>query len=406
MGKPSPERSRADLGRSNRRSVISQILFNGPIARTEIAERTGLTGASVSRITRDLINAGLVAESDSTVPQPRSGRRYVELNFAAGGGYVLAIGIHAFEQWVSLADLKNNVLLKKEIGIDTFTDAELVLDRAAAVAEAVIKESGIDRSRILGAGVAIAGAVEPEQGAIRESSTLGWGRVEVEKILAGKLAMPCCVESLPNAMNLAETRFGIARDSQNVILINASLRIGGSLLLDKNLRRGSEFSAGMIGRLRLQGDSGEVSDRRLDHVAGGLAILEALEPGRFSLDTSQCGSSAARCLLSYIDRSISGDPQASQAFARAARWLGQAIDTLLVLLQPQTILLAGPLARVPAFVDELQRAFEQSSAFIGGTAEFRVSQMNNEVAARYLALNEFLAVRDIDPDRFAQQAAS
>ena len=57
-----------DSGPSNRQAVLREILLSGPVSRTEIAARIGLTGGAVSRIVRPLIDAGLVRE----LPQERA----------------------------------------------------------------------------------------------------------------------------------------------------------------------------------------------------------------------------------------------------------------------------------------------------------------------------------------------
>ncbi|MFC6672823.1 ROK family transcriptional regulator [Marinobacterium aestuariivivens] len=203
MSDQSNDRSRGDLGQSNRRRVISEILFNGPVPRTEIAARTGLTAASVSRITRDLINAGLVVEAKE-LPSSRSGRRLVELSLNPGGGYVLGIGINAFAQVVSLADLNNNLIAERALEIECLVDPQPVLTAVAETAQQIIADSGVDHARIFGAGVATAGAVDPARGILLDSQTLGWKDLDIGPRLARMLDLPVALENLPNSINLGK----------------------------------------------------------------------------------------------------------------------------------------------------------------------------------------------------------
>ena len=67
LGTPFPALSQAS------RSVLVDLLVHGPASRADLARGPGLSPASLTRITRSLVDAGLVSESDATSPQ-RTGR--------------------------------------------------------------------------------------------------------------------------------------------------------------------------------------------------------------------------------------------------------------------------------------------------------------------------------------------
>lgn len=390
------QRSRIDLGKANRRSVLAEILYHAPIARTKIADRTGLTGASVSRITRDLINAGLVLESSTSIPQNRSGRRLIELVLNPQGAYLLGISINAFAQSVSLCGLDNKIICSEQLELESVDDPQQVLDRVVQTAQKIIRDNGIDQRKLLGGGIAIGGAVEPKSGRLLFSSTMDWGELEITPMLTKQLGIPICIETVPNALNLAQTRFGITKGQQNVVMINASLRMGASLLLDNQLRRGVNFSAGQIGKLCLQqSKAANQSPLALDDVAAGIAVLDQCS-GEKDL---RSGRRAADTLIQLKSQSIQGDRQISDAFYQAGQHLSQTIQLIDTLLQPQTILLAGPMSSVPSYIKGVVTAFENATA-TGAESEPKanilVSDMPPEQAVLYLAFNEFLALRDID----------
>ena len=398
----SPQRSRVDLGKANRRSVLAEILYNAPISRTEIAERTGLTGASVSRITRDLINAGLVCESATSEPQKRSGRRLVELTLNPDGGYILGVGMNAFAQWISLSGLNNNIIAREELSLDCLKEPEQVLSLVMDKVEVMIQQAGIDRDKVIGGGIAIGGAVEPQSGKLLFSTTMDWGEVEVAKIMSNRLGIPICVETLPNALNLAETRFGVAKGCKNVVLINASLKMGASLLLDNNLRRGMNYSAGLIGKLRIHQDQQQSNTPKLlDDVAAGVAVLGQLTGDK----TLVSGRRAAEKLMQLRDESMQGNADVANTFRQSGEMLSQTIDMIVTLLQPEMILIAGPMATVPAYVHGVLQSAENSAIDDEDRAQIQVSQMSSEEAGRMLAFNEFLARRDLDLSRLEQVAA-
>ncbi len=394
----SPQRSSADLGRANRRRVLAEILYHAPIARTEIADHTGLNGASVSRITRDLINAGLVSEHTSSAPLNRSGRRLVELTLNPDGAYMLGFSINAFAQWVCLFGPDNNVVDQRELSVDNLADPLAVLNQIIAAAEKMIETSTVSPQAIIGAAVAMGGPVEPESGKLMYSTSMGWGEVEIAPLIAERLGVPVRLETVPNALNLAETRFGIAKGYRNVVLVNASLNMGASLLLDNYLRRGMNNAAGFIGRLDMHNTSGGSS--LLDDLASGMAVLAAS-----GTDTpQQTGRRAATELMALKQSSIAGDPEATAVFYNAGQMLSQALEMVITLLQPEMIIVAGPMASVPAYEKGLMDAFNQSAVATTDHAQIRVSRMGGDEAVRLLACDEFLTRQDIDLDRLQKRS--
>lgn len=391
------QRSRSDLGRANRRDVLAQILYEGPIPRTMIAERTGLTSASVSRITRDLVNAGLVVEAPSSVPNSRPGRRFIDVSLDPEGGCVLGVSVNAFAQTVTLADLRNNVLGQRQLNLESLAVPAEVLRAVARESADLIDSSKVSRAKILGGAVAIYGAVDPISGIIQSAPGFGWDDVEVSSYLSTQLDLPIRVETISNTLNLAETRFGAARGCKNVVLINASLKLTASLLLDNHLRRGSNFSAGMIGQLRHFSQDGVFrrdSATLLDDLAGGQAVLALLGNRERSLIHN--ARRAAEKLLEHIEEARSEHPRATSVFRLAGTMLGQAVETTITLLQPEKVLLAGPMTTVPAYVEGVRDVLRGDGNGDDFAERLTVSEMSIENAAQLLALNEFLVARDLD----------
>ena len=87
-----------DLRRHNRGIILDLLARHGELSRTAIAASTALTGAAVSRISRELLVAGLLVETAAAGSRSSRGRPAVGLALAADGGFVVGIGIGAYEQ--------------------------------------------------------------------------------------------------------------------------------------------------------------------------------------------------------------------------------------------------------------------------------------------------------------------
>jgi predicted NBD/HSP70 family sugar kinase len=384
--------------------VLTEILLNAPIARTELTQLTGLTAATISRICRDLVNAGLVKQKTSTEQLKRSGRRNIELMLNPDSGYFVGFGINAFVQWVSLYGLDNKVIAYEELSTDSLTDPNTVLEQLIEKAEQMIKASNISTEKIIGGGVAIAGIVEPLLGKLLFSPTLGWDELDIATIISSRLGCPICVETFANTLNLAETRFGIAKNCSNTILINTSLRIGASILLDNQIRRGTHFSAGLIGELPLQEniETLEATDnpqgRQLDDVAAGAAVIRQITGCQELIN----GRKAAVKLQQLKARSLQGDKEVSEAFRHAGRMLSNTISTVSNLLQPDVIILAGPMSSIPSYFKGVVENIQHSRTRCTPSTPIKVSNISGEQAVRLLTYYEFLSRRDIDFNRLTK----
>jgi predicted NBD/HSP70 family sugar kinase len=386
------QRNRVDLGRANRRAVLAQIVLRGPRSRTEIAAATDLTTASVSRITRELIESGLVvelpdAEEDNTPRSP--GRRFIRLDINSRGGYVLGIGVNVFHQSVTLADLKNRRIARQDLNLSDLSDPDVVIRELADAAKRMIDTYVDDRRRLLGASFAITGAVDPKERIVKSSPYLGWGEVALGQRLTSELGIPVHIENHPNSLALAESWFGVAKGQKHLLTLNCSLGIGASLLLDGQLIRGKNFSAGLIGG-NTPPEKGALS---LDMCAGGQGILSRVN-GDWREVRKIPADNAARQLLDTIERSRGGDATAHQILTETGYSLGRTISQFIGLIRPDAVMIAGPLARAPAYVAACRAGLNDYVADM--EVEFLVSEMSVQSAARWLAIGEHLFEQDIN----------
>jgi len=389
-------RTRVDLGRTNRRAVLAEVVLRGPLSRTDIASRTGLTASTVSRITRDLIDADLVMERpENATPtgQLAPGRRFINLDINSGGGFVLGFGVNVFRQSVTLADLKNRRIARQDLDLQTLSDPDLVLRQLIDAARRMIENHVPDHRLLLGGVCAITGAVDPNAGVVHTSPYMGWGEVHLGHQLSDALDIPIRIESMPHAIALAESRFGVTLNHENSLLFNCSLGLSASFLAGRQVIRGSAFTAGAIGGLRpLEPASGGPT---LDMVASGHGVLRRLYDNDREL-ANLPGNEMAQRLLRAIDLAKGKDLDVCRAMASSGRVLGRAIAHYVGLLRPDAVVIAGALAEAESYVDACRTEILQET----GAGNFKVftSSMSGQAAARWLAIGEYLFERDLDLD--------
>ena len=369
----------------NTKLVLSEILLRGPLPRTEIAQRVGITQASVSRITRNLLNVGLIQESGQFLDDPKPGRRRIGIEIRPDGGYFAGIAINAFQQDVVISNIANKTVAERSIRFSELENPQDVLNTCAQALIQLIEESGIDRDLLVGCGVTITGAIDPVRGRLRHAPTLGWSDVDVAAILGETLDLPVVIESIPNAKNLAARCFGPAKHVNNVMLFNCSLAIGSSMVIDGNLLRGTDSNVGLIESLLIPDAESAGALKPLDSVAGGYSII-----GESALHTSVERFRMAQKLMEVIRLDSNQIAGTHRSLEQAGRGLAHAIMNANSFLHPQLFLLSGPLIESSiyrnAIVAEAARLVDQQ--FADSKIEFLI--ISSQEAAHSLAIYHFL----------------
>ena len=384
--------SHSGLRSINQQRILSEIILSSPITRTELMNRTGLTNASVSRITKSLIDAGLIVESTKLAPVKGPGRRFVHINVNHAGGYVIGLKINALRQSIVVLDLGKNELVHQELNLESLPTPDVALDEIATQISQLINRLEIDKSRILGIGVAITGAVDAQTGVVVDAPAIGWKDIAVAQILSSKLDLSVHVENLPNAINLCEHQFGITRKHKNIAAINAALGIGSSLILDDHLVRGNANSAGLLGQLTFT-DSGQFSNQTVDDLTAGWRVLAELN---LKSALQKDHRMAAKKLIELLQSKTDDDGALKKACYKAGKSLGRFIELYIAMTNPGAILLSGPLSQCEDYLNGIQSRLAENPALNDNPIELITSQITGSTAAGWLAINEFLIQRPID----------
>ena len=395
--------SHTSLRTINQQRILTQIVLSGSITRTALIEKSGLTNASVSRITKSLIDARLVIESNKLVPVKGPGRRFVNLTINKDGGYVIGIKINALRQSIVILDLAKNELAKKELNLKSLSSPLTVLKKISEKADVMITRLNLERSRILGVGVAITGVVDSENGILVKAPALGWENIAISTLISEQLNLPVHVENLPNSINLCEHRFGITQDYKSVITINAALGIGSSLIFDNQLIKGSTNSAGVLGQLTFT-DSGKYEGKTVDDLTAGWRVLSELKNKSF---TQKEHRSAAKKLTNLLKtKVVKSNKDIATSLYKAGNSLGRFIELYIAMTNPDAILLSGPLAECDEYINGVTTRLQENPNTSSINIKILTSQISGSTAAGWLAINEFLIQRPIDLNKFLLKEAA
>lgn len=382
--------SATELRRRNRDLVLRAIASETSMSRSLIARQTGLTGAAISRITRELIDAGLVKEGESIETKGRVGRRNIELELDDQGAFILAIALTANVKSVSIANSRGEIIAEHVLKNLTQGPPDQVIGELCSAAKTLIASTPIDLSRLVGCGVSVAGVTDPPSGALKVSEPLGWSDIPLGSLFSKALGLPVRVERRPVALLTAEIWRGGARGLNNVVLINNGLWLGGCVVADGRVLEGPGNTVGQIAHLSIGGNDTLCACGRkgcLDVTASGISILEKLKsieiPGA---PRGEDRGSRLRSLARYKGTDL---PEVQEAFRQAGQNMGRAVDGIFALLDPELILLAGETSRHPAYLEGVRDTLATLRPDEGNWP-VEVSELRTDQSAVWIGLDAFV----------------
>ncbi|GLW10000.1 hypothetical protein Misp01_51290 [Microtetraspora sp. NBRC 13810] len=256
--------------------VLGEVARDGPLTRAALAELTGLTKTTVSKLVGDLLDAGMVRESGA-VRDGERGRPGVAVSLS--GDRVAALGLEINVDYLSVCvmDLTRTVRLRRAQAVDNRDSlpTDVVRDLRILATEAV-DEAATEGLAVCGAVLAVPGAVDPG-GLVHNAPNLGWRDVRPAVML--DLPMPVTVDNEANLAALGELWFGSG--GPDFLYVSGEIGIGAGLVFGGRVFRGTQGFAGELGHVVVDpdGPACRCGGRGcLERYAGQDALLHATTP--------------------------------------------------------------------------------------------------------------------------------
>ncbi len=328
----------------NRNLVLNLIKSRGPISRTDIARLSSLSLATVSSITADFISSGLVhemGEGEST-----GGRRPVLLRLNYQAGFV--VGVKLMEQVITsaLTDLDASVLHYRvtPLTTDAGRDPTSVLRAITQAIENTIVEAEVDRPRVLGIGIGMAGIVDGEAGVCRYSPFFGWRDVAIAEPVADHFGLPVYLENDVNTLTIAEQWFGYGHGVDHFVVVTVGRGVGAGIVVNGQFYRGALGGAGELGHITLQknGLPCDCGKRGcLETLTSDPALVRQARAAITLGEQTALTKTDSLTLEAIAAAAEAGDGLARRLLGEAGHWLGIGIAHLVNVLNPQMVIVGG-----------------------------------------------------------------
>lgn len=372
----------------NRSAVLNSIKENGQIGRAEIARETGLSPASVSNLTAELLEEKLIFESETG--HSSGGRRPIMLELNPTGGFVIGIKLAEKHAVGALLDLSAEVVARETVSLKG-TSPEKVIQVITDLVGKLKRDGKVPEMKLLGVGLGMAGVVDSEQGISRHQPYFGWRDVPLGSMLESKLHVPTIIDNDVNTLTMAESLYGVGRDISDFLTITIGRGVGLGIVAEGKLYRGSRGSGGEFGHMVIDANGPECD-------CGKTGCLESLvsEPALLEEAQFRAGRGEMKPVTTIDDLILlaeNGDPMACSIFERGGEVLGLGVANLITLLNPSLIVISGEGVRIgELFFKPMRKSIaEHTMPTLAEDTEIRIDSWGEDewaIGAASLVLGE------------------
>jgi predicted NBD/HSP70 family sugar kinase len=317
---------------ASERRVALEVLVRGPLARTELAQRLGLSTPSLSRLTKPLIDLGVLHEVDDPGgPAARGGGRPPQpLDVNPRLEHFVGIKLTGTRAYAALTDLRAGIIRAADAAVDDH-DPDAVV---AVLADLVGGLQGdTPDASVLAIGIGLGGVVQ-EDVRVGRAPFLGWRDVDLGSKLRERTGLPVVLANDLDALMEAEHWFGAGRDVADFVTLTIGAGVGCGLVIHDRLVHGRDSGLGLLGHFPLDPLGPACPDGHRG-CANALLSMDAIQ--------TQASLATGRALEynEVLDLALAGDPITDQIVGNAARAFGVLIADVANIAQPERVVLTG-----------------------------------------------------------------
>jgi predicted NBD/HSP70 family sugar kinase len=308
------------------RQVALEVLIHGPLARTELAQRLGMSTGSLTRLTRPLVDRGLLVELAGQ--QGALGRPSRPLDVIADSQHFIGMNVSAGEVHAVLTDLRCTPIADVTAPLDGTEPHRVIPLLASLVRQLVDPERTVDA-----VGVTLGGQVSADE-VVRHAPFLQWNDVPLAAELTAATGLPTVVGNDLAARTEAEHWFGAGRGLSRFAVVTVGVGVGYGLVVHDRLVQGPNSGIGVLGHFPT-GRQGRYCE--LGHSGCAAAVLSS---GGIAAAVSAALSREVD-FVQALQLAEQGQPAASRVLEDAGRALGLLVTSIASLTMAEKVILSG-----------------------------------------------------------------
>ena len=251
----------------------------------------------------------------------------------------IGIDLGATRIKMALVDEKGKVFYRREVSTPFNVTKPDLIDSIAGNVKEIIAKSSVRKRDIAGIGIGVPGPVDFKRGVVRYFPNIkGWEGVPLRSILQKRLGLRVALDNDVNAMTLGEYRFGAGKGAINLICLTLGTGVGGGIIINGEIYRGSTMCAGEIGHIPIN-ENGPICNCR------GIACLERYIGNRYILQRAKKFFGKGITLERMNELARKGNKKALGIWEDVGKKLATALIGVVNLLNPDIIIIGGGVSK-------------------------------------------------------------
>lgn len=235
-------------------------------------------------------------------------------------GNIIGIDVGGTFIKIGLVSPKGKIIARKKIPTPKKADYRIIVD-------------AIKNFRASGIGIGVPGFVDTEKGVVHKLVNIkGWDNVPLQRLMEKATGIPTRIDNDVNCMVLGEVKFGIAKGKRNVFGVTLGTGVGGGIVIDGRIYRGTSFTAGEVGHVTVIKDGPRCN-------CGNRGCLEALVGNRTIIRRG--GMSPQELELA----AKKGNKTAIKIWQEVGEYIGIVLAGIVNVLNPELIVIGGGIAK-------------------------------------------------------------
>lgn len=331
-----------DQRESGRRQVFSAIRKAGRVARVDLARETGISPATVTAITAELLREGLIEETGTPERSDlRRGRPRVDLKVRGAAHIVAGMKLSHLAIATALIDFEGTMIAEYTCPLDKSRhSAEELTALVERALDQTLSKAGLTRDQLSGVGLGMSGVVDAIGGIVHWSPSVAERNVGLRDMLGARIDLPIFIDNDANLVAMAEQYFGHGRGVSDFIVVTIESGVGMGIVLNNEIYRGARGCGAEFGHTKVQLDGALCRCGQRGCLEAYVADYALLREAATTTDFTDITTSSDK-LQVLVEAARGGDSTAQMIFDRAGRMFAMGLANVVNIFDPQLIILSG-----------------------------------------------------------------
>ncbi|WP_448811321.1 ROK family transcriptional regulator [Agromyces bauzanensis] len=307
-------------------TVALEVLLHGPLSRSDLARRLALAPATLTRISSELIDAGLFVEVPE-LAEKRTGRPSIPLDVIPGTHHFLGVKLSGDTLMAAVTDLRADILRYEEEPLASTSPVAVAAQIAALEARLRVDEP----PAAIGIGL---GGVVTDGRKVASAPFLHWQEVPLADLVEAACDAPVFVANDLTAFTESQHWFGVGRGHENFAVLTLGIGVGYGCVANGRLLANEDSGVGLVGHWPLD-PFGPLCVKGHRGCAEGLLAIQSIERDVSTALNRPVGFEEA------VELAEAGEPAAREILDASGRGLGRLVAAVANLTAPDMVVVGG-----------------------------------------------------------------